>query len=245
MIRRLFILVLLVILLFCLAACNGGNETGDSNALLDSSDESTDSEPSEDSIDDVEDQSDFYGSKILVAYFSAEGNSDFAVDADATTSATINIIDDELVGNSRVIAQMAADITGGDLFFIETVKRYPSSDNEIIAAAIAESSADELPELASRVTSMSDYDVIVLVFPNWSNTMPLAVLSFLNEYDFSGKAIAPVCVFGGGGIGRSVSDVRSACPDATVLDGLGIQGAQATSAEETVLNWLRELGLIV
>ena len=48
--------------------------------------------------------------------------------------------------------------------------------------------------------------------------MPMAVYSFLDEYDLSGKTIVPFVTSGGSGFSGSVSEIESAEPDAEVLE---------------------------
>ena len=41
----------------------------------------------------------------------------------------------------------------------------------------------------------------------------MAVFSFLEEYDLSGKTIVPFCAHGTGGIAGSVRDITAVLPD--------------------------------
>ena len=71
----------------------------------------------------------------------------------------------------------------------------------------------------------------------------MAVLSFVEEYDFSGKTVVPFCAHGTGGIAASVRDLTADLPDSvTVLEPLGVYRADINQAQETVDNWLKELG---
>ncbi len=83
-------------------------------------------------------------------------------------------------------------------------------------------------------------------YPNWWGTVPMAVNTFLEEYNFAGKTIIPFCSHEGSGLGSSMSDIRRQCEDAQVLDGLAVRGREAadegTKAE--VERWLREIGRI-
>jgi len=62
----------------------------------------------------------------------------------------------------------------------------------------------------------------------------------LSDYDFTGKTIAPFCTHGGGGMGRSIEDIRDFCPKATVLDGLAIPGGNVNHAKDAVAGWLQK-----
>lgn len=171
--------------------------------------------------------------KCLIAFFSRKGN---------------NYVGGRIVklpiGNTEVAAQMIQKRAGGDLFRIETVKDYPSDYEETTDVARQELRQKARPELAGRVDKMADYTVIFLGYPNWWSTMPMAVFTFLEAYDFSGKTIIPFCTHEGSGMGHSESDIRKLCPKAKVLKGLAITGGSVQGAGNQIATWLRELGVI-
>ena len=91
---------------------------------------------------------------------------------------------------------------------------------------------------------MGDYDLVVLGYPNWWGTMPMAIWSFLESYDFSGKTIIPFCTHEGSGLGHSEADLRRLCPGAKLLAGLAIRGGSGKSAAKDIESWLRASGAI-
>lgn len=169
--------------------------------------------------------------RSLVAYFSRKGNNYVG-----------GRIVDLAVGNTEVAAQTIQKRTGGDLFRIDTVKHYPEDYDETTDVARQELRSNARPELTARVDTMSDNDVIFLGFPNWWGTMPMAVYTFLETYDFSGKTIVPFCTHEGSGMGHSESDIRKLCPNSTVLKGLAIAGGSVHRAGPEIAAWLRVLG---
>jgi flavodoxin len=94
------------------------------------------------------------------------------------------------------------------------------------------------------VADMDSYEVIYLGYPNWWGTMPMAVFTFLDSYDFSGKTIIPYCTHEGSGMGSSERDIKKLCPHAKVLSGLAIKGGTVGKADKDLANWLRKLDLI-
>lgn len=159
------------------------------------------------------------GNNILVAYFSHSGN-------------------------TREIANQIHGRIGGDLFEIVTVNPYPSEYGAVVDQARKEQADDYRPELATKVENMESYDVVFVGYPNWFETMPMAVFSFLEEYDLSGKTIVPFCTHEGSRLGRSVEDIKRLCPQSTILDGLAIRGGDVKNAQNEVYEWLHELGMI-
>lgn len=141
-------------------------------------------------------------------------------------------------GNTEIAAGMLAEITGADLFKIEQKEPYAKDYNECIAQAQEDQRSDARPELVSHPDSIDEYDVVYLGYPNYWSTMPMAVFTFLEHFDFSGKVIKPFCTHEGSGMGRSMDDIRKLCPDADVRDGLAIHGASVSKAKKNIENWL-------
>lgn len=172
-------------------------------------------------------------SKTLIAYFSRNGNN-------YLDGSVVNLS----VGNTEVIAKKLEKITGSDIFKIKTVRSYPEDYTETTNVAQEEKSQNARPELTEKVDDMDSYDVIYLGYPNWWGTLPMAVCTFLESYDFSGKTIAPYCTNEGSGMGSSERDIKKICPKAKVLSGLAIRGGSVDRAEKDVMNWLRKIDLI-
>jgi flavodoxin len=172
-------------------------------------------------------------SKSLIAYFSRKGNNYVGG----------NIVDLP-IGNTEVIAKKIQQLTGSDMFQIKTVKSYPDDYNETTNVAQEEKRQNARPKLTEKVEDMDSYDVICIGYPNWWGTMPMAVFTFLEAYDFSGKTIVPYCTHEGSGMGSSEHDIKKLCPNAKVLSGLAIRGGSVDRADKEVANWLKKLDLI-
>lgn len=181
---------------------------------------------------------------VLIAYFSRVGNTDFEDDTDTNSTASVVATEDGLQGNTEVLARMIQEAMGGELFLIQTEETYPISYDETIDVGQQEQSADIRPALAAQVENMDDYDTVFLGFPNWWGDMPMAVYSFLDEYDLSGKTIVPFVTHGGSGFSGTERTIAELEPEATVLDGLSAGGGNVSGAREDVTSWLTGLGLI-
>ena len=172
-------------------------------------------------------------SKSLSVYYSRKGNN-------YVGGSIVNLS----IGNTEVVAKKIQGLTGSDLFQIQTVKAYPEDYTETARVAQDELSGNARPELAEMVADMDSYDVIYLGYPNWWGTMPMAVFTFLDSYDFTGKTIVPYSTHEGSGLGSSERDIKKLCPKATVLPGMAIKGGTVGRAYKDVANWLRKLCLI-
>ena len=92
--------------------------------------------------------------------------------------------------------------------------------------------------------SIDEYDNVVLAYPNYWGTMPMAVFTFLENFDFTGKTIIPLCTNEGSGMGSSERDIKKTCPGADVRKGLAITGSQAANSKGSVEKWLKSNGLM-
>lgn len=182
-------------------------------------------------------------SSLLVAYFSYAENAALPDDVDASASASIQPWNGVLTGNTGVVADMIAQATGADLFSIRTVEQYPNTYDATIDQGQQEQSDGARPELATHLENLDSYDTIFLGFPNWWGDMPMAVYTFLDEVDLSGKTVIPFVTSGGSGFSNTISTIQQMEPQATVQEGLSIGASSATGAQQQVESWLSELGL--
>ena len=181
-------------------------------------------------------------SNILIAYFIWAENTQVEnpneVDVDATTSASVL-----LPGNTAKMAGWIQQKVGGDLFSIVMSEPYFSDYDKCLDRAADEKAENARSKLINHVDNMDDYDVVFLGFPNWWYTAPMAIFSFIEEYDFSGKAVVPFYAHGTGGLASSIEDITAALPDsAEVLEPIGVYRPDIDSAQPVINEWLERLG---
>lgn len=143
-------------------------------------------------------------------------------------------------GNAQQLAKQIQAETAGDLFHIEPLEPYPSSYVMTATRAVKEQHQNKRPELALYLEHINGYDTVYLVYPNWCGTVPMAVCTFLDRYDFGGKHIMPLCTSGGSGIQRSIQAITTLCPGAQVHEGLLIADhlVASSAAAEQVKIWI-------
>lgn len=249
--KKLLTILLFALMLFSLTACanNGAVQGGDtrkpSTAPQTSAPvEETGSVDNGNSPVDVSEPSALAGAdkttpnaeggKILVAYLSRAGE-----------NYNVGVVEK---GNTEIVAEMIAEITGGTLFKIETVTAYPVSYEETKTAVQEERANNARPALKSHIAAIEDYEVIFIGYPIWFGGLPMAMVTFLEEYDFTGKTIIPFCTHGGSGLSGTADEIAEASPGATILDGLAVEGQVAQKspdrAKEAVSNWFFRLDII-
>ena len=224
------------ILLSSLAACAGNTETtpSDSGHSAPSSEQPSNegSEASGENKSKETESSTLSDRKILVAYFSHNGE-----------NYNVGVIEK---GNTHIIADMIAEETGADLFEIATVNPYPDTYDECRDVANQEQNDNARPEIINPPANLNQYDTIFIGYPIWCGDLPMAVYTFLESYDFSGKTVIPFCTHEGSGLSGTKSSIENTCSGATVLDGLAIRGSVAQNeqdeAKADVIEWLDELG---
>ena len=176
---------------------------------------------------------------ILIAYFTAAENSG----VDAVASASYTTLDGEAVGRVQALAERIQQNVGGDLFSIRTSVVYPADGGELIDYAAQEQEENARPELTTHIENLDGYDTIFIGYPNWWADLPMAVYSFLDEYDFSGKTIIPFNVHNGSRFTRTIQTIQELEPDATVVeDGFTVSEQTVADAAEDVAAWLEGLG---
>lgn len=166
--------------------------------------------------------------KTLIAFFSRAGENYF--------SGSMRRIS---VGNTKVLAQTLKELTGADLFEIEPAVQYSEDYMTCIEEAKQDLQSGNRPALKVLPDSLDGYDTIYLAYPNYWGTMPMAVWTFLEHFDFSEKTIHPICTHEGSGMGHSEADLQKLCPKAKIGKGFAVTGSQCGGAKAQLERWLK------
>ena len=178
------------------------------------------------------------GSNALAVYFSRVGNTDFPADVDADSSASIRVDENGLMGNAGQIAAWIAEEAGCETMEILTEDAYPVNYDETVNQAKQEQNAGFRHVLRADEKAVEDYDTIYLVFPNWWGDLPMPVFSFLESHDLSGKTVNVFVTHEGSGFSGTIGTIQELKPDAEVLEGLAVQGANVTDEEQNIRQWV-------
>lgn len=109
--------------------------------------------------------------KILVAYFSA-------------------------TGNTQRLAQQIISATGADVFRIEAAEPYASNPYDDSDRIQNESYNNLRPAVAVLPDNIEEYDVIFVGSPIWWHNPAMVVCTFLESYDLKDKIIVPFFTYG-------------------------------------------------
>lgn len=229
--------LLLVLLLLCsLTACAGENASSSSTPSLNTADSSSETSsepaatsepaptpdptpmavPTEEPVSEGEPDT---GTKVLVAYFSA-------------------------TGNTRPLAEYMADGLGADLYEITPEEPYTDADldygNSNSRTSIEMNDPSSRPAIRGSVENMEQYDIVFVGYPIWWGDAPHILYTFMESYDWSGKTVIPFCTSGGSGIGSSGANLESLTSGAVWMSG---QRLNTGASQDEVMEWVNSLGL--
>lgn len=224
--KTIVALLLILILAGAMVGCAGSSNGTDSDSYAQmsgqSGETSEDKKTGTDTSDSNEEsttEASVENGKILVAYFSYSGN-------------------------TKKMAEEIQRKTGGELFEIKTVNAYSDDYDTVLDEAQTELNDKARPELSENVKNMAQYQTVILGYPIWWGDMPMAVYSFLDEYDLSGKTVLPFCTHGGSGLSQTDQNIQNEEKDAKVTDGLAISDSSLDDADGDIDQWLKSNGVI-
>ena len=158
-------------------------------------------------------------SKTLIAYFSASGE-------------------------TARLAKTLASVTGGDLFEIRPETAYTAADLDWMdnksRSTVEMKDEKSRPAIAGRVEDMAQYGTVFVGFPIWWYQAPRIIETFLESYDFAGKAVIPFATSGGSGMGKTADILKKVCPAANILPGKRMSSGESA---EAVRAWAGTLGV--
>lgn len=159
-------------------------------------------------------------------------------------------------GNTEAIAEIIHQQVGGDLVELELETPYPEDYDAIVAQVDRENEMGYLPPLKTRIDDIQNYETVFLGFPTWDMQLPPPMKSFLSEYDLGGTTVIPFNTNGGYGLGSSLRQVESLCPDCSLLESFSIKGGlerdgiylaiqdeKREKVRTQVTDWLRDIGV--
>ena len=160
-------------------------------------------------------------SRVLVAYFSA-------------------------TGNTERVANAIAEAAGGDLFEITPAEPYTDDDLDWTDEGSRVVFEYENPE--ERDTELvtytpegwDDYDVVFIGYPIWWYDAAWPVDGFVAENDFTGKTVIPFCTSSSSGLGESGQRLAELAGTGDWQEGQRFRGR---ASQEDVAAWVESLNL--
>lgn len=155
--------------------------------------------------------------KKLVAYFSASGV-------------------------TARVAKNLSEAIGADIFEIKPATPYTRKDldwnDSNSRSSVEMNDPASRPEIAEKISDLSQYDIIFLGFPIWWYTAPHIINTFLESYDFSGKEIILFATSGGSTLHGVADKLKKICPNAEILEGKMLNG---NPSKDALKNWAESI----
>ena len=155
---------------------------------------------------------------VLVAYFSA-------------------------TGNTEAVANAIADRLGTDVWGIEAAQPYTEADlnySDDASRTSVERADGTNPELAQATPDgWADYDTVLLGYPIWWGEAAWPLRTFVEGNDFVGKTVVPFCTSGSSGIGDSADGLEEIAGSGDWLEGERF----SSGAGDEAADWAAGLGL--
>ncbi len=214
--KKIFSIILAALLLAALAACGNAPEAGMNGDAADAgqptgSAETESPAASPEAASEAPEPADGAAahSDVLVAYFSA-------------------------TGNTKRVAETIASVTGGDLYEIVPAEPYSDADlnwnDDNSRTTKEQDDKSARPEIGSEDVSLEGYTTVYLGFPIWWGEEPRIMDTFVEKYAFEGITVIPFCTSGSSGIGRSGTNLEALAGGGTWLEGMRF-GGNASEAE--------------
>ena len=161
------------------------------------------------------------GGRVLVAYFSA-------------------------TGNTAAVAETIAAATSGELFPLEPVTPYTDADLDYndsgsrTSRERADASLQNVPLVSTAVEGWDTYDTVFVGYPIWWGDAGWPVNGFVSGNDFTGKRVIPFCTSASSGLGQSGARLAELAGTGDWEEG---RRFSSSAGEEEISKWLAELGL--
>lgn len=198
---KLFIVLFCIMSMLLFSACGNGQSNTGSNQQNNASTQE--------------------GTKTLVVYFSA-------------------------TGNTKTLAENTAKVLHADLFEIQPQEPYTKEDldynDKNSRSTIEQNDVSARPKIANIIENFKQYNTIVIAYPIWWGQEPRIMDTFMESYDFSGKTIAAICTSGGSGIG-STDKSLAALASKSAQWKEGHLFSASTSSDE-LQDWFTKNGII-
>ena len=207
--KKLTALLLSLALVLGLAACgNGDRPTATQSPTATASAENDSSIQPE-------------GGKVLVAYYSASGN-------------------------TERVAQDIADATGGDLFEIVPIEVYSEEDldwtnsDSRVSREHEDESLRDVALTTTEVSNWDEYDTVFIGYPIWWGIAAWPVDGFVQANDFTGKTVIPFATSSSSGMGQSGELLAELAGTGNWLEG---QRFSSGVSADSVREWVNGLGV--
>lgn len=142
-------------------------------------------------------------------------------------------------GTTADAAKRIADITGADIYQITPRVSYTDADldwrDTLSRSYIEMHDLSSRPEIVDSLPDLTKYDIIFIGYPNWWNTHPTIINTFIEANDFQGKRVVPFMTSGGSDIINSEQQLHQSYPSLDLKKGLLMNSV----TDDDIKQWIK------
>lgn len=167
-------------------------------------------------------------------------------EASGTADGNVLVVYYSATGNTQNVANIIADITGGDLFELEPVEPYTDEDlnysdeNSRVSREHEDESLRNVELTSTTVDNWDSYDTVFIGYPIWWGEAAWPVNSFVENNDFTGKTVIPFATSASSGMGESGQLLADMAGTGDWQEGMRFRSG---ADEADVQEWVNGLGL--
>lgn len=147
-------------------------------------------------------------------------------------------------GSTEKVAGYIADALNADLFSLECVDGYTSSDldwTDSESRVVKEHNDESLRNISLVKTTpdnWDEYDTVFIGYPIWWGIAAWPVNSFIRNNDFPGKTVIPFCTSASSGLGNSAELLEEMADGGRWLEG---KRFRSSVSGNDVVSWVNGL----
>ena len=149
-------------------------------------------------------------------------------------------------GNTEAVANVIAEVTGGDLFELEPTTPYSDADlnwtddNSRVTREHENEDERDVELVSATVENWDSYDTVFVGYPIWWGIAAWPVDGFIEANDFTGKTVIPFATSSSSGLGESGELLAEMAGTGNWQEGMRFRSG--VSADD-VTGWVEELEL--
>ena len=161
------------------------------------------------------------GNNVLVVYFSATGNTENA-------------------------AEMIAELSNAEVYKLEALEPYSSSDlnwtdeNSRVVYEHEHTEAQNVKLVSVVIPNWEEYDTVFVGYPIWWGNAAWPIHDFIQSNDFGDKTVIPFATSSSSGFGDSGKILEEMAGSGNWLEG---KRFSSRASKEEIEEWLNELNL--
>ena len=167
-----------------------------------------------------------------------------ATDNDDEQTGKVLVVYYSATGNTKAVADVIVDYTGGDTFELIPVDDYTDEDlnwtqeGSRVNREHEDESLQDIALVSTTVDNFDSYDTVFIGYPIWWHDAAWPVNNFVKGNDFTGKTVIPFCTSSSSGLGESGKNLAAMAGTGNWQEGQRFSGSVG---ENEVREWLDNL----